>query len=62
MTLVSKTDALAVARFSKEPAEGIENLPTVELVQCEECRLQTYCKVAQMLGEGGYCSKGEAKE
>lgn len=30
--LISRADALAVARYSKDPVEGIENLPSVESV------------------------------
>lgn len=61
MALISKTDALAVARFSKDPAEGIENLPAIDLVHCEECAIREHCKVRPLMGEEGYCSRGESE-
>lgn len=30
MELISKDDAIAVAMYSKDPVEGIKNLPTVD--------------------------------
>lgn len=30
MELISRSDAIAVAMYSKEPVEGIKNLPTVD--------------------------------
>lgn len=46
MELISKDDAIAVAMYSKDPVEGIKNLPTVDpaaevarcLVRCKECK------------------------
>ena len=31
----------------------------VELVFCKDCKMEPYCKVAQHLGEDGFCSYGE---
>ena len=39
--LISRADALAVAMHSKDPVEGIKNLPAadaVEVVRCKECK------------------------
>ena len=33
-----------------------------ELVRCKDCRIEHRCKVAQWLGEDGYCSDGERRE
>ena len=46
MELISKDDAIAVAMYSKDPVEGIKNLPTVDpaaevvrcLVRCKDCK------------------------
>ena len=38
--LISRADALAVAMHSKDPVEGIKNLPAadaVEVVRCKDC-------------------------
>lgn len=35
MDYIDRGDALAVARYSKNPVEGIENLPSVDLVASE---------------------------
>lgn len=38
---ISKEDALAVARYSKDPVTGIENLSTVDVapvVRCKDCK------------------------
>lgn len=58
MDLISRDDALAVARYSKNPVEGIENLPAVdavEVVRCKDCKHYKtdtdYCKEHHK----GYC-------
>ena len=35
---------------------------TGEIVRCKDCMLRQYCKVAQYLGEDGFCSNGEKRE
>ena len=40
--------------------EWIDN--TGEIVRCKDCMMQQYCKVAQYLGEDGFCSNGEKRE
>ena len=32
------------------------------VVLCRDCMLRQYCKVAQYLGEDGFCSNGEKRE
>ena len=34
----------------------------VEVIRCDNCLHQQYCKQAQYLGTDGYCSKAELKE
>lgn len=34
----------------------------VELVRCKECKMEYGCRVAQWLGENGFCSYGERKD
>ena len=34
----------------------------IEVVRCDDCCHQQYCKQAQYLGADGYCSKAELKE
>ena len=34
----------------------------VEVIRCDNCLYQQYCKQAQYLGVEGYCSKAELKE
>lgn len=39
----------------------IEEAPTIEaepVVRCKACEHQQMCKLAQRLGEDGYCSEG----
>jgi hypothetical protein len=41
MDLISREDALAVVRYSKNAVDGIENLPSVdavEVVRCKDCK------------------------
>jgi hypothetical protein len=41
MNLINRDDAIAVAMHSKDPVEGIKNLPAVdavEVVRCKNCR------------------------
>lgn len=35
---ISRADALSVAQYSKNPVEGIQNLPGVQFTRCAECR------------------------
>ena len=34
----------------------------IEVIRCDNCCHQQYCKQAQYLGTDGYCSKAELKE
>ena len=34
----------------------------IEVIRCDDCCHQQYCKQAQYLGTDGYCSKAELKE
>lgn len=56
LDFISRDDALAVVKFSKDPVSGIENLPIVDavpVVRCKECR---YYKQNQYSTEGDmYC-------
>ena len=41
MSLINRDDAIAIAKYSKDPAEGIKNLPAVdavEVVRCRDCK------------------------
>ena len=41
--------------------EMVDNAPTIDavpVVRCKDCLMQRMCKVAQWLGEDGYCSAG----
>ena len=41
MNLINRDDALAVAKYSKDPVEGIKNLPAVDavtVVRCKNCK------------------------
>jgi hypothetical protein len=40
--------------------EWVDN--TGEIVRCKDCFLRQHCKVAQYLGEDGFCSNGEKRE
>ena len=45
--------------------DKIANIPAAdvrEVVLCRDCKVQQYCKVAQYLGEDGFCSNGEKRE
>lgn len=49
--------------FSIKPI--INNIPAADVrhaVLCKNCLFQQYCKLAQYLGEDGYCSNGEKRE
>ena len=76
MELISRSDAIAVAMYSKEPVEGIKNLPTVdpaaEVVRCKDCKYVEdemsagvhFCKF-KMIGvvkPEGFCSYGVRKD
>jgi hypothetical protein len=34
----------------------------VEVIRCKDCKMEYGCRVAQWLGENGFCSYGERKE
>lgn len=38
--------------------EVIDNIPE-GIIRCGKCKHQQTCKIAQRLGEDGYCSEGE---
>ena len=43
----------------------IDVAPTVdavEVVRCKDCKMEYGCRVAQWLGENGFCSYGEKQE
>lgn len=46
-------------------AEHLESLHAADVrpvVLCRDCMIRRYCKVAQYLGEDGFCSNGEKRE
>ena len=45
-------------QYNKGYADGIADARE-EIVHCRECKIQSVCKMAQWLGEDGYCSVGE---
>lgn len=38
----------------------VDNIPEA-IVRCRDCESQQTCKIAQRLGNEGYCSEGERK-
>ena len=52
-------------RYRAEDVWGrIDEEPTVdvpEVVWCKDCKMEFGCRVAQWLGENGFCSYGERK-
>ena len=46
-----------VRRLKEIPAADVR-----AVVVCRDCLLRQYCKVAQYLGEDGFCSNGEKRE
>ena len=34
---------------------------STRVVRCKNCRLQQMCRLAQRLGDDGYCSEGERR-
>ena len=57
--VVAKT---AVIRLTTKYRAIILNSPTMEVIRCKECKMEAVCKVAQWLGEDGFCSYGERKD
>lgn len=60
--LISRADALAVARYSKDPVEGIENLPSVDavaVVRCYECKDRHSSEFCECRPDMAFCSDGE---
>lgn len=44
---------------------AVEDAPTIDavpVVRCRDCEMQSSCKVAQHLGNDGFCSKGERRD
>ena len=42
----------------------IDAMPTIDavhVVRCKDCQMQWGCKIAQYLGDNGFCSYGERK-
>lgn len=76
MNLINRDDALAVAKYSKDPVEGIKHLPAVDavpVVRCGECveyrNGDCYHPLAYGMGSmlrglepTDFCSFGERKE
>lgn len=70
--LISRADALAVAMHSKDPVEGIKNLPVVKVVRCKDCDKGEpsnawdgwiFCKANKIhQKDDNFCSYGERKE
>lgn len=54
MELISRSDAIAVAMYSKDPVEGIKNLPTVDSVEVVHGRWMHH------ENDIAYCSNCEA--
>lgn len=45
--------------------DDVEDFPAADVrpvVLCRDCMLRQYCKVAQYLGEDGFCSNAEKRE
>ena len=54
-----------VASCHRSAQRIIANIPAADVrpvVLCRDCMLRQYCKVAQYLGEDGFCSNGEKRE
>ena len=63
MELINRNDALAVAMHSKNPVEGIKNLPAVdavEVVRCKDCKhYKRYDDEIEGVTWQGLCNYGE---
>ena len=49
----------------KEAVLRVKDAPTVDavpVVRCKDCEIEQTCKLAQYLGENGFCSYGERKD
>lgn len=51
------SDCELLTFFDSEPTADV-----VEVVRCNHCEKQQYCRNAQYFGEDGFCSYGERKE
>ena len=52
------------ALSADEVAMAVENAPTVDAVQvvrCKDCFLYGDCKLAEFIGDNGYCSCGKER-
>ncbi len=52
----------AERKIRKLEAELKAKADFVEVVRCDNCRIQQQCKIAQYLGLDGYCSYGERRD
>ena len=67
--LIDRDDAIAIAMHSKDPVDGIKNLPAadaVEVVRCKDCQYYNLFALAcehdyfnGWIGMNGFCSYGE---
>jgi hypothetical protein len=48
--------SMAMAMVLKAPAADV-----VAVVRCKECEIQQMCRLAQRLGDDGFCSEGERR-
>ena len=46
----------------KEMVNSSPTVDAVEVVRCKDCKMEYGCRVAQWLGEDGFCSYGERKD
>lgn len=78
MSLINRDDAIAVAKYSKDPVEGIKRLPAVDavpVVRCKDCKHYELDACLKIYQDGNvsndawqerkptdFCSYGERKE
>ena len=53
-------DGFAICPYCEEEVE--HNIDAVPVVRCQDCEMQSICKVAQYLGNDGFCSKGGRRD
>lgn len=59
---IKKEDVLKVIEngycFVPEATWAIRNIPSIDIVRCDECRLYETCEYLE-LGDDDFCSRGE---
>lgn len=64
MKYIEKDEAYKIVLHygSYAASAKIADLPSIDLVRCRECVDRQFCKIAQHLGQDGFCSRGERSE